>query len=368
MHQGYMRLVQQIAAQKFLTEMDLLRLQKYLLMCRMSADSTALVDKAKPGYSSKLEELDQLFDRLFAEADRKVILFSEWTSMLDLIEPLLQARGLSFVRLDGSVPQKLRQGIVHKFQTDPDCRLFLATNAGSTGLNLQAANTVINVDLPWNPAVLEQRIARAYRMGQKQPVQVFVLITEKTIEENLLTTLAAKRALFLAALDVDSDVDQVDMQGGMEELRRRLEILLGARPEAPRDESLRMEREQEAAAVARAEQLPKVAQPEQAMNSAEPQPDNARRARREKLATTGGQLLTAALSFLDQLLPRHDNDAVSPSGTNPVEAALKQSLTDLVDYDNQGRPRLTFSLPDSSALDQFANTVVRLLGQARSNK
>ena len=84
------------------------------------------------------------------------------------------------MRLDGSVPQKKRQELVHTFQTDPDCQLFLTTNAGSTGLNLQAANTVINVDLPWNPAVLEQRIARAHRMGQTQPVQVFVLVTEDT--------------------------------------------------------------------------------------------------------------------------------------------------------------------------------------------
>ena len=110
---------------------------------------------------------------LFDEEGRKVVLFSEWTTMLDLIEPLLKKRKLEFVRLDGSVPQKQRQELVHEFQTDPDCRLFLTTNAGSTGLNLQAANTVINVDLPWNPAVLEQRIARAHRMGQTQPVQVY---------------------------------------------------------------------------------------------------------------------------------------------------------------------------------------------------
>ena len=85
------------------------------------------------------------------------------------------------------------------------CRFFITTNAGSTGLNLQAANTVINVDLPWNPAVLEQRIGRAHRMGQKQPVQVYVLVTEQTIEENLLTTLSAKKDLALAALDPESD-------------------------------------------------------------------------------------------------------------------------------------------------------------------
>ena len=234
-HDSHMWIVNRITRKKFLTEMDLLRLQKHLLMCRMSANSTFLVDKQAPGYSSKLEELDNLFDRLFSENDRKVLLFSEWTTMLNLIEPLLKKRALRFVRLDGSVPQKLRQGLVHEFQNNPYCRLFLTTNAGSTGLNLQAANTVINVDLPWNPAVLEQRVARAYRMGQENPVQVFVLVTEETIEEKLLSTLSAKHDLALAALDPESDVDQVDLAGGIEELRRRLEVLLGARPEAPSD-------------------------------------------------------------------------------------------------------------------------------------
>src|SRR5437867_10146169 len=270
-HDSHMWIVNRITRKKFLTEMDLLRLQKHLLMCRMSANSTFLVDKQKPGYSTKREELDDLFDRLFAEDDRKVLLFSEWTTMLDLIEPLIETRGLPFVRLDGSVPQKLRQGLVHEFQNNPGCRLFLTTNAGSTGLNLQAANTVINVDLPWNPAVLEQRVARAYRMGQKQPVQVFILITEDTIEERLLNTLSAKHDLALAALDVESDVDQVKLAGGMEELRRRLEVLLGSPPEASRDESLR--RETESAA------------------------------RRERLALSGGQLLSAAFQFLGELLP-----------------------------------------------------------------
>src|SRR5207237_4657821 len=154
-----------------------------------------------------------------AEEERKVVLFSEWTGMLDLIEPLLQKRKLPFVRLDGSVPQKKRQELVHEFQTNPGCKLFITTNAGSTGLNLQAANTVINVDLPWNPAVLEQRIARAHRMGQTQPVQVFVLVTEETIEENLLATIAAKREPHLAAPDAESEVDQVDLASGMEELK-----------------------------------------------------------------------------------------------------------------------------------------------------
>jgi superfamily II DNA/RNA helicase len=323
--------------------MDLLRLQKHLLMCRMSANSTFLVNKQAPGYSSKLEELDNLFDRLFSEENRKVLLFSEWTTMLDLIEPLLKKRHLRFVRLDGSVPQKLRQGLVHEFKNNPECRLFLTTNAGSTGLNLQAANTVINVDLPWNPAVLEQRIARAYRMGQEQPVQVFVLVTEETIEEKLLSTLSAKHDLALAALDAESEVDQVDLAGGIEELRRRLEVLLGARPVAPSDESLRRESELEVARVA-------------AEN----------RARREKLALSGGHLLSAAFQFLGELLPALPNSSESKSAANALAATLKQSLNDIVENDEYGRPRLSLVLPDAKALDGLTDVLARLIVRTES--
>jgi SNF2 family DNA or RNA helicase len=140
LEQGHRRIVQTIINKKYLSEMDLLRLQKALLMCRMCADSTYLVDKRTPGYSSKLEELDQLLDQLSAEEDRKIVLFSEWTAMLDLIEPLLESRRMNHVRLDGSVPQKKRQDLIHRFQSDPDCKVFITTNAGATGLNLQAAD------------------------------------------------------------------------------------------------------------------------------------------------------------------------------------------------------------------------------------
>jgi superfamily II DNA or RNA helicase len=239
LQKGHRQIIQTIINKKYLTEMDLLRLQKALLMCRMCANSTFLVDKQGPGYSSKLDELDQLLDQLMAEEDRKIVLFSEWTTMLNLIEPLLENKQLNYVRLDGSVPQKKRQGLMHQFQKDPDCKLFITTNAGATGLNLQAANTVINVDLPWNPAVLEQRISRAHRMGQKRPVQVFLLVTKDTLEENLLATLSAKHELSLAVLDPDSDTTEVDMAAGMEELKRRLEILLGEKPAAAEDESMK---------------------------------------------------------------------------------------------------------------------------------
>ena len=113
-----------IVRKKFISEMDLLRLQKALLMCRMAADSTFLVDKEYPGYSSKLEKLDELLGQLAREDGRKIILFSEWTTMLDLIEPLLEKHRLRVRAARRQVPQKKRQQLVHEFQNDPGCRSF----------------------------------------------------------------------------------------------------------------------------------------------------------------------------------------------------------------------------------------------------
>ncbi|MCP4245573.1 MAG: helicase, partial [bacterium] len=259
----------------------------------------------------------------------KAVLFSEWTTMLNLIEPLIEKWGIGYVRLDGSVPQKQRQPLVRTFQTDSDCRLFITTNAGATGLNLQAANTVINVDLPWNPAVLEQRIARAHRMGQKNPVQVFILLTEGTIEENLLTTLSAKQDLALAALDAESEVDAVDLVSNTEDLKNRLEILLGAKPEAPVDER------------------------EEAR-----QADDARRlARQEKVALAGGQLLGAAFAFLGEMLPPQEETDAS----RQLAETVKRRFTECLNRDEDGRLQLTLTLPDASTVDSLATSMARLL-------
>jgi len=329
LHRNNLRVVSSIVRKAYISEMDLLRLRKALLLCRMSADSTFLVDKQTPAYSSKLDALDDLLGSLFAEEDRKAILFSEWTTMLNLIEPILKRRGLGFVRLDGSVPQGKRQQLVERFRTDADCRLFITTNAGSTGLNLQAANTVINVDLPWNPAVLEQRIGRAHRMGQKKPVQVYILVTDGTLEESLLKTLSDKHELALAALDAESTVDEVGLQSGIEELKRRLEVLVGHQPDAPVDESELRRQAEEGARLARAEQISEAA----------------------------GQLFTAAFTFLGELLPE---PADTPAVPGAVER-IKQRLRENVAEDEQGRPRLTIALPDLAALDAVSESLARLL-------
>jgi hypothetical protein len=323
-HDEHMRQVGIILSKRYLTEMDLLRLRMALLMCRMSANGTFLVDKQLPGYSTKLERLAEIFEQIASEPDRKVVLFSEWTTMLDQIEPMLKKNKLGYVRLDGSVPQKKRQTLVADFQSNPKTRLFLTTNAGSSGLNLQAANTIVNVDLPWNPAVLEQRIARAHRMGQTRPVSVFVLVTEDTIEDNLLTTLSTKRDLAMAALDPDSQVTDVDVRSQADDIKARLEVLLGAKPEAPVDVTV-----QEATARAASE---------------------------ERLAATGSKFLEAALELLGELAGGRDAETRAP-----LVADLRDKLDVKLVTDERGDRRMSFALPPGKIVAGLLRKVAELL-------
>ena len=236
------------------------------------------------------------------------------------------------MRLDGSVPQKQRQALVHRFQNeDPECRLFITTNAGSTGLNLQAANTVINVDLPWNPAMLEQRIARAHRMGQKRPVQVYLLVTEETIEENLLATLAVKQELALAVLDPESTVREMAMVGSVEELKRRLEVLLGEPPRAAEDESGR--RRLEADHVER----------------------------RARIESAGGELLGAAFGFIGELLGADS----APAADTALVARSARCSASAWSVIPAGGLRMTVRLADSTALERLAGSLAALAGHSR---
>ena len=332
---SHMQTVAQILAKKFMTEMDLLRMQKSLLMARMACDSTFLIDQEEPEYSSKLERLSELLEGLLPDPTRKIVIFSEWRRMLDRIERRLDQFGCDYVRLDGQVPQKKRAEIVSRFQNDSECQVILMTNAGSTGLNLQSANTVINVDLPWNPAVLEQRIARAHRMGQKNPVHVYKLVTTGgTIEERLLTTLASKQDLANAALDMESDVSEVAMVSGMEDLKKRLEVILLPPPPEPIDESQKRRVEQEA----------------ETLNLSLSE-------RREKVSQASSQLLSAAFTLAAELIPSNDQKPVDEAVVNNLADRLSQC----VDHDSQGRPQLTITLPDQSALRGLAATLAKLL-------
>jgi hypothetical protein len=167
---------------------------------RMSCNSTYLLDR-ETDHGVKADELAALFEDLFAEPEAKAVVFSQWTRTHDIVIRRLEALELGYVSFHGGVPSDKRPALVERFRDDPACRVFLSTDAGSTGLNLQHASTLVNMDLPWNPAILEQRIARIHRLGQIRPVRVINFVAKGTIEEGMLSVLAFKRSLSAGILD-----------------------------------------------------------------------------------------------------------------------------------------------------------------------
>ena len=133
----------------------------------------------------------------------------------------------------GQIPQPKRRAEIHRFKNDPDCRLFLSTDSGSVGLNLQAANVVINLDMPWNPAKLEQRIARAWRKHQKRSVQVINLVAENSIEHRMLTLLDQKRALAEGVVDGRGE-KEMSLPSGRAAFLERLNTLIAVEPKESR--------------------------------------------------------------------------------------------------------------------------------------
>ncbi|OGA72983.1 MAG: helicase SNF2 [Betaproteobacteria bacterium RIFCSPLOWO2_12_FULL_65_14] len=185
---------------KFLSDKDQRRLTCALQNMRMSCNSTYLLDQ-ETDHGVKADELAALLDGVFVQPDAKAVVFSQWTRTHDIVIRRLEDRGIGYVSFHGGVPSERRPALVERFRADPDCRVFLSTDAGAVGLNLQHASTLVNMDLPWNPALLEQRIGRIHRMGQKRPVQIVNFVAKGTVEEGMLSVLAFKRSLSAGILD-----------------------------------------------------------------------------------------------------------------------------------------------------------------------
>jgi superfamily II DNA or RNA helicase len=167
----------------------------------MVCDSTFLIDR-ETNISPKLVELVSLLRDLVLEAGRKLIIFTEWTTMSYLIGKVLSELAIDFVEFSGKVAQEKRPLLIERFQTDPRCMAFLSTDAGGVGLNLQSADCVINFELPWNPARLNQRIGRVNRLGQKSSsINVVNLVCKNSIEERVLAGINVKQELFDAVLE-----------------------------------------------------------------------------------------------------------------------------------------------------------------------
>ncbi len=194
------RIVQKWRRYRFLSEADQRRLMVALQRMRMCCDSSYLLDPATDE-GKKADEAVMLLDELFEQKGTKVVVFSQWLRMHELLVRRFTDRPWGHVLFHGGVPGHKRKDLVDRFREDAHCRAFLSTDAGGVGLNLQHANVVLNMDLPWNPAVLEQRIGRVHRLGQKQPVRVVNFVAQGTIEEGMLGVLKFKKSLFAGVLD-----------------------------------------------------------------------------------------------------------------------------------------------------------------------
>lgn len=198
------RLIQKWDRMHFLSETDRRRLMMYLQQMRCVCDSTYILDQ-KTRYDTKVDETVNIIRNVIEGGDEKVVVFSQWERMTRIIAQELEKHNIRFEYLHGSVPSKARKDLVNNFTDLSESRVFLSTDAGSTGLNLQAASVIINVDLPWNPAVLEQRVARIYRIGQERNIEVINLVAANTFEESMLAKLKFKTSMFEGVLDGGED-------------------------------------------------------------------------------------------------------------------------------------------------------------------
>ncbi|MCC7373621.1 MAG: DEAD/DEAH box helicase [Verrucomicrobiales bacterium] len=222
--QEVMRLVT-TSERRPLTESEQERMLLELGMMRMTCDTPYILD-SKNRVCPKLAELIPILENC-RDNDLQLIVFSEWERMLELVRDVCDERGIGYAWHTGSVPQQKRRGEILRFKQDPRCRAFLSTDAGATGLNLQNASVVVHCDLPWNPARLDQRTARAWRKHQTRNVTVIHLIAEDTIEHRMLETLAVKRTVAESVLDQGGAVKELELRSGRKAAMERVKNLVG---------------------------------------------------------------------------------------------------------------------------------------------
>ena len=229
-------LVRRWKRQGFLIEQDRQRLLQSMNCMRMVCDSTYILDqRAEDRHDTKIDELFELLDQALEEPETKVVIFSQWERMTRLVAVELENRGIGFEHLYGAVLGNKRKALFDRFNTDLFCRVFLSTDAGSTGLNLQSASILVNLDLPWNPAVLEQRIARIHRIGQTRGVHIVNFVSADTIESRMLSILGFKADLASGILDGGDDaifLDDEKYGRFMENVGKLIGAEDGAEPDA----------------------------------------------------------------------------------------------------------------------------------------
>lgn len=232
------------AARRPLSEDEFRKLQMALASMRMLCDTPYILDE-DCRICPKLEELETILEELFQNPAVKIIIFSEWERMLMLVQGLLGTMNVKSAWHTGSVDQRKRKDEINRFKEAPCCKVLLSTDCGAVGLNLQVANVVINLDLPWNPARLEQRIARAWRKHQTRAVQVINLVAENTIEHRMLWVLNVKQRLAESVLDLGT-IETVEMPSGRKAFMEQLQEMMrfSSRPSTELSEKAHLEEEE----------------------------------------------------------------------------------------------------------------------------
>lgn len=264
-------------------------------------------------------------------------MFSQWLRMHELLVRRMRGRDWDHILFHGGVPGQQRKGLVDRFREDDRCRAFLATDAGGVGLNLQHASVVVNMDLPWNPAVLEQRIGRVHRLGQKQPVRVVNYVAQGTIEEGMLSVLKFKKSLFAGVLD--GGEKEVFLGGSR--LTRFMETVEKASSAIPESALEPCTRDGEA-------ELPA---PETDLETAAP-------ARETPSAPLAG-LLQTGLKLLEELAVASRSGSANGSGGQSKPAGLAASF--IGRDERTGQSFLRLPMPKPEVLDQALQAVGALL-------
>jgi superfamily II DNA or RNA helicase len=241
----FLQLMQLFATQRIICNgLAQLRFADEWPRCQATAPTGAMLEGL---FAPKLSALRGLVSQVAVGQERKAVVFSQWRNMLRLAEwsvrDLLAEAGLRALFFTGAESAKLREQAIVEFHEDPSAAVMFLSDAGGVGLNLQhAATCCINLELPWNPAVLEQRIGRIHRLGQGQPIDVYNLVAEEGIEGRIATLLANKKAVFSSLFDGTSDqVSFGGQQSFLEGMRRLLEPLAPPPSESTDDLALAVE-------------------------------------------------------------------------------------------------------------------------------
>jgi superfamily II DNA or RNA helicase len=345
--------------QKWLSEID----QKRVLCClqnmRMLCNSTFLFDK-QTNYSPKLAEFREIVRELVIEEGRKVVVFSEYERMTHLAGEELEKLGLGFVSLHGGVPSRNRGALMEKFRRDAECKVFLSTDAGGVGLNLQTASAVINFEPPWNPARLEQRIGRVHRLGQAHPVHVVHLLTRGSIEERVWETMKLKKSLFAGVFD--SPTGEVSFAAlGKKSVLQTMKEIFADQPGRPKPV---IDQAPPEAVPARSAEVPTppappTAPPAPPTPAAPPQPvGTGPAAPAHGFEQTADGLVETGLRFLESLAAIVQS---TPAGT-AAEQPIGKRLASLVSHDRDtGRKTLSIPLPQSFDEDRLTRAIAGVL-------